>query len=157
MISLILGLIITYDLQKLNDAVAAAAVVCFRRFPPSFQAENQFGTLTRSANRIKTFYGNGGKISTEPDPSRIRTIISRETFISLSPDLTWRDVQHLVVRSSSSAPLADNPGWQTNAAGLRFNSRFGFGLMDAEAMVRQAKEWRGVGEQRVSRHDNRML
>ena len=79
------------------------------------------------------------------------------SFLLISPNLTWRDVQHLVVRSSSSAPLADNPGWQTNAAGLRFNSRFGFGLMDAEAMVRQAKEWRGVGEQRVSRHDNRML
>ena len=54
-------------------------------------------------------------------------------------------------------PLADNPGWQTNAASLRFNSRFGFGLMDAEAMVNQAKEWRNVGEQRVWAHDNQML
>ena len=66
-------------------------------------------------------------------------------------------MQHLVVRSSSPAPLADNPGWQTNAAGLRFNSRFGFGLMDAEAMVRAAEGWRNVGQQRVSAHDNRIL
>ena len=71
--------------------------------------------------------------------------------------MSWRDVQHLVVRSSSSERLEDNPGWQTNAAGLRFNSRFGFGLMDAEAMVVAAKKWRGVGEQRVSAHDNRIL
>ena len=66
-------------------------------------------------------------------------------------------MQHLVVRSSRSDPLADNPGWQSNAAGLKFNSRFGFGLMDAEAMVSAAKEWRGVGEQRVSAHDNLIL
>ena len=66
-------------------------------------------------------------------------------------------MQHLVVRSSSPAPLADNPGWQTNAAGLRFNSRFGFGLMDAEAMVRAAEGWRNVGQQRASAHDNRIL
>ena len=81
--------------------------------------------------------------------------------MSYSPDLTWRDVQHLVVRSSSPEPLADNPGWQTNAAGLRFNSRFGFGLMDAEAMVNEAEKWRDanvtVGQQRVSAHDNHIL
>ena len=71
--------------------------------------------------------------------------------------MTWRDVQHLVVRSSSSVPLADNPGWQTNAAGRRFNSRFGFGLMDAEAMVGEAKRWRNVGGQRVSAHNNHVL
>ena len=70
-------------------------------------------------------------------------------------------MQHLVVHSSSPEPLEDNPGWQTNAAKLRFNSRFGFGLMDAEAMVNEAKKWRDanvtVGEQRVSAHDNHIL
>lgn len=31
-----------------------------------------------------------------------------------SPNLTWRDVQHLIVWTSEYAPLSDNPGWQIN-------------------------------------------
>lgn len=31
-----------------------------------------------------------------------------------SPNLTWRDVQHLIVWTSEYAPLSENPGWQIN-------------------------------------------
>ena len=60
--------------------------------------------------------------------------------------MTWRDVQHLIVYTSSPEPLSENAGWQTNGAGLRYNSRFGFGIMDAGAMVAAAEEWVNVPE-----------
>ena len=55
-----------------------------------------------------------------------------------SPDLTWRDVQHLVAWTSEYAPLMNNTGWKMNGAGFRVNSRFGFGLLNAAALVNAA-------------------
>lgn len=43
----------------------------------------------------------------------------------------------------------DNYEWQENAARLRFNVRFGFGLMDAEAMVRAAINWTKVPQKSI--------
>lgn len=65
-----------------------------------------------------------------------------------SPRLTWRDVQHLIVWTSELAPLIDNPGWQQNAAGLWFNTRFGFGLMNAYGLVKMAANWTTVPKNR---------
>ncbi|MBN3326312.1 NEC1 convertase, partial [Atractosteus spatula] len=56
-------------------------------------------------------------------------------FMQRTPDLTWRDLQHLVVWTSEYDPLANNPGWKKNGAGLMVNSRFGFGLLNAKALV----------------------
>ncbi|KAK5912881.1 hypothetical protein CesoFtcFv8_002711 [Champsocephalus esox] len=52
-----------------------------------------------------------------------------------NPELTWRDLQHIVVWTSEFDPLANNPGWKRNGAGLMVNSRFGFGLLNAKALV----------------------
>jgi len=67
-----------------------------------------------------------------------------------SPDLTWRDLQHLVVWTSEFDPLANNPGWKRNGAGLMVNSRFGFGLLNAKALVDLAdpKVWKHVPEKK---------
>uniref|UniRef100_A0A8C2BM26 Neuroendocrine convertase 1 n=1 Tax=Cyprinus carpio TaxID=7962 RepID=A0A8C2BM26_CYPCA len=67
-----------------------------------------------------------------------------------NPDLTWRDLQHLVVWTSEFDPLANNPGWKRNGAGLMVNSRFGFGLLNAKALVDLAdpKIWKHVPEKK---------
>ena len=44
--------------------------------------------------------------------------------LEAAPSLTWRDVQHLVVRSSNPSPLFNNGGWVKNAAGLWYNPRW---------------------------------
>ncbi|CAK1580824.1 unnamed protein product [Parnassius mnemosyne] len=61
-----------------------------------------------------------------------------------NPNLTWRDVQHLIVWTSEYAPLSHNPGWQINSVGLRFDIRFGFGLLNAGALVKAALNWTTV-------------
>ncbi|KAJ8338748.1 hypothetical protein SKAU_G00355340 [Synaphobranchus kaupii] len=67
-----------------------------------------------------------------------------------NPDLTWRDLQHVVVWTSEFDPLANNPGWKKNGAGLMVNSRFGFGLLNAKALVDLAdpKVWKHVPEKK---------
>lgn len=61
-------------------------------------------------------------------------------------NLSWRDVQHLIVHSSNSdVPRSDD--WMKNAAGIWVSNVFGFGLMDAAALVKYAASWRTVPKQ----------
>ncbi|KAJ8914185.1 hypothetical protein NQ315_015958 [Exocentrus adspersus] len=69
--------------------------------------------------------------------------------LEANPNLTWRDVQHLIVWTSELAPVADNPGWQQNAAGLWFNNRFGFGLMNTFGLVNTAGNWTTVPKRKT--------
>ncbi|XP_021936624.1 neuroendocrine convertase 1-like isoform X2 [Zootermopsis nevadensis] len=64
--------------------------------------------------------------------------------LEVNPELTWRDVQHLVMWTAEYAPLSDNSGWQRNAAGAWINTRFGFGLMNAHGLVTVAANWTTV-------------
>ncbi|XP_053768658.1 proprotein convertase subtilisin/kexin type 6 isoform X2 [Desmodus rotundus] len=57
--------------------------------------------------------------------------------------LTWRDVQHLLVKTSRPAHLKAND-WKTNGAGHKVSHLYGFGLVDAEALVLAAKKWTAV-------------
>ena len=58
----------------------------------------------------------------------------------------WRDVQHLVVRTAK-IPNSEERGWTVNGGGHHVNPHFGFGVMDAGAMVNMAQEWINVPEQ----------
>jgi len=61
--------------------------------------------------------------------------------------LTWRDMQHLTVLTSKRNSLFDSKNrffWTMNGVGLEFNHLFGFGVLDAGAMVALAKQWKTV-------------
>uniref|UniRef100_A0A8B9LCK8 Proprotein convertase subtilisin/kexin type 5 n=1 Tax=Astyanax mexicanus TaxID=7994 RepID=A0A8B9LCK8_ASTMX len=62
--------------------------------------------------------------------------------------LTWRDVQHIIVKTSRAGHLSA-PDWKTNAAGYNVSHLYGFGLMDAEAMVKEAERWKPVPPQHI--------
>ncbi|KER26850.1 hypothetical protein T265_05982 [Opisthorchis viverrini] len=69
--------------------------------------------------------------------------------LEAQPELTWRDMQHLTVLTSKRNRLYDPHNlhnWTINGAGLEFNHLFGFGVLDAGAMVRLAKQWKTVPE-----------
>uniref|UniRef100_A0A5S6QXJ9 Neuroendocrine convertase 2 n=1 Tax=Trichuris muris TaxID=70415 RepID=A0A5S6QXJ9_TRIMR len=85
-------------------------------------------------------------------------------------NLTWRDLQHLTVLTSSKNYLYDGRcrqmvdldiagirshhngkhgncshfEWQVNGVGLEFNHLFGFGILDAAEMVLLARRWKTV-------------
>jgi len=60
--------------------------------------------------------------------------------------LTWRDMQHIVVATARPANLRA-PDWTVNGVGRNVSHSFGYGLMDASAMVRVARTWQTVPEQ----------
>jgi len=89
--------------------------------------------------------------------------------LEANPQLTWRDLQHLTVLTSSRNSLFDgkcrkmpdlgingdntpqamteSPNcthfeWQMNGVGLEYNHLFGYGVLDATEMVLLAREWK---------------
>ncbi len=66
--------------------------------------------------------------------------------LEANPDLTWRDVQHIIVRTSRPLNLKA-PDWNENAMGRMVSHSYGYGLMDAGAMVREARGWTNVPAQ----------
>lgn len=73
--------------------------------------------------------------------------------LEANPQLTWRDMQHLVVLSSDPTPLLQEDGWHTNAVGRQVSNKFGYGLMNAEALVRLARDWKQVPPQHFCSYD----
>ncbi|PAA90343.1 hypothetical protein BOX15_Mlig001076g2 [Macrostomum lignano] len=69
--------------------------------------------------------------------------------LEANSNLTWRDMQHLVVLTSKRNHLYDPNGkhdWTVNSAGLEFNHLFGYGVLDAGDIVKTARDWKTVPE-----------
>ena len=60
--------------------------------------------------------------------------------LEANPSLTWRDVQHILVRTSKKHHLTA-PDWKKNSMGRWFSGTYGYGLMDAGAIVEMARDW----------------
>ncbi|MCC6574151.1 MAG: S8 family serine peptidase [Planctomycetes bacterium] len=58
--------------------------------------------------------------------------------------LTWRDVQHILARTSRKVSPTD-AGWTQNSKGYWISHKFGFGLIDADAACNLASTWTTVG------------
>ncbi|SDA08049.1 BZ3501_MvSof-1269-A2-R1_Chr8-1g09486 [Microbotryum saponariae] len=58
--------------------------------------------------------------------------------LEVRPELTWRDMQHLCVQTAVQINPQD-PDWQMTATGRYFNHKYGFGKLDAYALVERAK------------------
>ncbi|XP_033109522.1 furin-like protease kpc-1 [Anneissia japonica] len=67
--------------------------------------------------------------------------------LEANPSLSWRDMQYIIVKTSRRANLHDV--WHKNGAGYYVSHKFGFGLMDANAIVSLAEEWQPLPEQHV--------
>lgn len=63
--------------------------------------------------------------------------------LQANPNLTWRDVQHLLVLTSTKNSPTDSD-WKTNGAGNSYNHKFGFGRINASALVAKAATWKTV-------------
>ncbi|RDD46375.1 Neuroendocrine convertase 1 [Trichoplax sp. H2] len=69
--------------------------------------------------------------------------------LEANPNLTWRDVQHATVWTSNRKNLTKS-GWARNGASRLYHHKFGFGILDAAALVDivDPKVWKTVPEQK---------
>lgn len=80
----------------------------------------------------------GGTSSATPLVSGIIALM-----LDANPNLTARDVQHVLVRTAEKNHASDG-GWTNNAAGFHVNHKYGFGAIDAQAAVNLARTWSPV-------------
>ncbi len=81
----------------------------------------------------------GGTSSAAPLVSGVVALM-----LEANPNLTARDVQHVLVNSARRNNATD-ADWRQNGAGHWVNHKFGFGAVDAEAAVATAVGWTSVG------------
>ena len=57
--------------------------------------------------------------------------------LSARPELTWRDLQQILVMTS--VPINEDEDWDTTYIGRKFSHAYGYGKLDAYAIVEKAK------------------
>lgn len=77
-------------------------------------------------------------------------------MLEANPALTWRDLQHLIVKTSRVTDEKDDE-WHVNGAGFHVNNKYGFGLLDTAALVKRARDpaWKTALSQRMCRTDDK--
>lgn len=95
-------------------------------------------TTTTSGGYINSF---GGTSSSAPLVSGIIALM-----LEANPNLTYRDVQHILVDTTVQNDPLDS-GWVANGAGRMVNHKYGFGAVDAAAAVAAATTWTTVAEE----------
>ena len=71
-------------------------------------------------------------------------------MLEANPTLTRRDIQHILVDTSTktnpnNTDIWGTPTWITNGAGKSVNYKYGFGAIDVASAVATAKTWTPVG------------
>jgi len=109
---------------------------------PSSDGSNGITTtdITGSNGYSSNDYTNsfGGTSSATPLASGIIALM-----LEANPNLTWRDVQHILVDTATKNNPSD-PGWKTNGSSRLFHHAYGFGRINAAAAVQTASTWTNV-------------
>lgn len=83
----------------------------------------------------KCYAGHGGTSAAGPLAAGALALA-----LSVRPELTWRDVQYLMVETA--VPVNENDGsWQEAPSGRKFSHDWGFGKVDAYSLVQRARTW----------------
>lgn len=106
-------------------------------FVVAYSSGNVQGVFSTTLNGYTT--GFGGTSAAAPLASGVIALM-----LQANPDLTWRDVQHVLAATAWRVD-PDNESWSFNAAGKHISEDFGFGAVDAHAAVVAAESWVNVG------------
>ncbi|MBE2283225.1 MAG: S8 family serine peptidase [Prosthecobacter sp.] len=101
---------------------------------------NEDGGTVEHPDFTDTDYTNtfGGTSSATPAAAGVIALM-----LQANPNLTYRDVQEILVRTAKQNDPFDGD-WVTNGAGFHFNIRYGAGLVNAQAATSMAVGWTPV-------------
>ena len=94
-------------------------------------------------------YNNSGNVTHDFGGTSSATPLAAGVIalmLEANENLTWRDVQHILVNSARMNDASDT-SWELNGAGHDVSHKYGFGVVDAGAAVSMAETWSLVGEE----------
>jgi subtilisin-like proprotein convertase family protein len=98
----------------------------------------------QGASRNDYNWDFGGTSAAAPLVSGVAALM-----LQVNPDLTWRDVQHILIETAQRNDPEDRD-WQLNGAGYYVNHKYGFGRVDASEAVKAAEQWITADPERVT-------
>ncbi|KAF6753853.1 kex protein [Ephemerocybe angulata] len=114
---------------KYSEPCAAVMVVAYSSGSKNSSGKNKCAT------------DHGGTSAAAPNAAGVIALA-----LSVRPDLTWRDVQHLCVQTARQINPHDSD-WSKMASGKYYSYKYGFGVLDGWAYVQAAKNWKLVKPQ----------
>jgi furin len=64
--------------------------------------------------------------------------------LEANPELTYRDVMHIIAETARIPNLSEVDDWMINGAGFHISDKFGFGVLDIGQMTALAQNWTNV-------------
>jgi len=96
---------------------------------------------TTDVGANQCYSGHGGTSAAAPLAAGIFALV-----LSVRPELTWRDLQYLSM--DTAVPVNEDDGrWAKTAIGKMYSHRYGYGKLDAYAIVQAAKTFQLVKPQ----------
>ncbi|KAJ1309491.1 hypothetical protein OPQ81_006266 [Rhizoctonia solani] len=96
---------------------------------------------TTDVGKRKCTSGHGGTSAAAPLAAGVFALA-----LQARPELTWRDIQHLCVRTALQINPND-PDWEHTAVGRPYSYKYGYGSIDAWTYIQAAKTWELVKPQ----------
>lgn len=90
---------------------------------------------TTDVGEAKCTGAHGGTSAAAPIAAGVFALV-----LQVRPDLTWRDLQYLVMLNAIPVN-PDDESWELNASGRNFSNRYGYGMLDAYRLVEAARTW----------------
>ncbi|TFK29176.1 hypothetical protein FA15DRAFT_700441 [Coprinopsis marcescibilis] len=119
---------------KYSEACAANLVV-------GFSSGSGDHIVTTDKGVRECAFSHGGTSAAAPNVAGVIALA-----LEARPDLTWRDVQYLVVNTARRINPKDRD-WERTHSGRYYSYKYGYGVMDAWQFVTAAKEWKLVKPQ----------
>ncbi|CAO3596014.1 unnamed protein product [Absidia cylindrospora] len=114
---------------------------CSAQLVVAYSSGSGGNIYTTDAGQNKCTDRHGGTSAAAPLAAGVFALV-----LSVRPDLTWRDMQYLCVQTAVPLSL-DDGDWTLLPSGRKYNHKFGYGKLDAYAIVEAAKTFEKVGPQ----------
>ncbi len=117
------------------------AEACSAVMISTFSSGSGKWVYSTDAGKDKCTDHHGGTSAAAPIVAGIYSLV-----LGARPDLTWRDIQYLTIATAVEVNSEDG-SWQDTKMKRRYSPRYGFGKIDASAIVEAALSWEKVKPQ----------
>lgn len=114
---------------------------CSAQLVVTYSSGSNDAIHTTDVGTNQCYAQHGGTSAAAPLAAGIFALV-----LQIRPDLTWRDLQYLVMQTALPIDL-DSGEWQTTTIGKKFSHTFGYGKIDSWATIEAAKTFQNVKPQ----------